>query len=199
MQKNWNHDIPNKKTLLTTEMPNDSRPVLTIEVVRRLRGNRTYLNKINNNLKKVFLDCDLISPHLPVDIGYQIHNNNNTSKAVFLFFNISTMSDKKEFPLSTIRHSCAHLLAQTVQRTIDPKTQFGTGPDTETGFYYDMAFSDGIEFGEKDIKELNKNLKQIMKEPQTFVKYACALDEGYEINKLTKQGLKDELLDKFKA
>ena len=109
------------------------------------------------------------------------------------------MSDKKEFPLSTIRHSCAHLLAQTVQRTIDSKVQFGTGPDTDTGFYYDMMFSPDTEFGEKDLKELSKNLQQIMKEPQQFLYYECPLDEGYQINKLTNQKFKDELLDKFSA
>ena len=53
MQKNWNHDIPNKKTLQTTEMPNDSRPVLTIEVVRHLRGNRLF--KLLRKIERVHI------------------------------------------------------------------------------------------------------------------------------------------------
>jgi threonyl-tRNA synthetase len=109
------------------------------------------------------------------------------------------MSDKKIFPINTIRHSRAHLLAQTVQRYVDAAVQLGTGPWTDTGMYYDMMFSDGVEFGEKQLKELTKSLKQVAKEPQTFVLYTCALEDGYAINNLTNQNFKNELLDKFKA
>jgi threonyl-tRNA synthetase len=55
------------------------------------------------------------------------------------------------------------------------------------------------EFGEKQLKELTKSLKQVAKEPQIFVEYACTLEEGYEINNLTNQKFKNELLDKFKT
>lgn len=119
-------------------------------------------------------------------------------KQYFCFSNKTKIMNEQVFPLSTTRHSAAHLLAQTVQRTIDARVQFGTGPDTESGFYYDMAFSPSVEFGEKNIKQLNKNFKQILKEPQTFTYYKCPLSEWYTINKLTKQWFKDELLDKFK-
>ena len=100
--------------------------------------------------------------------------------------------------LSTLRHSTAHLLAQAVQRFVDPHAQLGTGPSTDDWFYYDIQFSDGIEFWEKDLKWLTKNLKMIAKEPQTYVRYDCALSHGYEINSLTNQNFKNELLDKFK-
>jgi len=108
------------------------------------------------------------------------------------------MSDKNIYPLETLRHSFAHLLAQAVQRTVDPHAQLGTGPSIEHGFYYDMKLSEDIEFGEKQLKELTKQIKQIAKEPQSFVLYECALSHGYEINSLTNQDFKDELLDKFK-
>lgn len=101
--------------------------------------------------------------------------------------------------LSTIRHSCAHLLAQAVQRTVDPYCDLWTWPSTDTWFYYDINFSDGVEFGEKQLKDLTKQLKMIAKEPQSFVRYDCDLSHWYEINSLTNQHLKNELLDKFKA
>ena len=44
------------------------------------------------------------------------------------------------------RHSLAHVLAQAIQRSLDPKVQLGTGPAIENGFYYDVLLSDGIEF-----------------------------------------------------
>ena len=100
--------------------------------------------------------------------------------------------------LDTIRHSSAHLLAQAVQRTVDPYCDLGTWPATDTGFYYDIAFSEWVEFGEKQLKDLTKQLKMIAKEPQTFVRYDCVLSHWYEINSLTNQHLKNELLDKFK-
>ena len=99
--------------------------------------------------------------------------------------------------LSTKRHSTAHLLAQAVQRFIDPWAQLGTGPSTQDWFYYDIKLSDGIEFGEKNLKGLTKNLKMIAKEQQTYVRYDCPISHGYEINSLTNQHFKNELLDKF--
>ena len=103
------------------------------------------------------------------------------------------------FPLETKRHSLAHLLAQAVQRYVDPRAQLGTGPATDNGAYYDIGFGDGIEFGEKKLKDLTKNIKQLVKEPQTYVLYECAIDEGPAINALTSQTLKDELIAKFKS
>ena len=100
--------------------------------------------------------------------------------------------------LSTIRHSAAHLLAQAVQRTVDPYCDLGTWPSTDTGFYYDINFSEWVEFGEKNLKDLTKQLKMIAKEPQTFVRYDCVLAHWFEINDLTNQWLKNELLHKFK-
>gem|GEM_PF-3451619 len=52
------------------------------------------------------------------------------------------MSDKIDYPIEILRHSFAHLLAQAVQRTVDPLVQLGTGPSIEYGFYYDIHFSE---------------------------------------------------------
>ncbi len=109
------------------------------------------------------------------------------------------MSWKSNFPISTIRHSFAHLLAQALQRFIDANVQLGTGPSVENGFYYDVLFSDSIEFGNDHLKELTKQLQMIAKEPQSYVVYSCPLDEGFMINEFTNQRLKNELLDKFKT
>ena len=105
--------------------------------------------------------------------------------------------EEKIFPLETIRHSAAHLLAQAVQRFVDPWVQLWTWPAIDTWFYYDMAFSEWVECGEKELKQLTKNLKMITKEPQSYIRYDCELQDGYEINNLTKQLLKNELLGKF--
>ncbi|MEI8008961.1 MAG: hypothetical protein WCI00_06310 [bacterium] len=40
------------------------------------------------------------------------------------------------------RHSLSHVLAQAVQRALDPLAKLGIGPAIETGFYYDFIFSE---------------------------------------------------------
>ncbi len=67
-------------------------------------------------------------------------------------------------PLYPRRHSLAHILAQAVQRSIDPTIQLGTGPAIENGFYYDMLFSEEVEFGETELKPLQKTMEGIVKE-----------------------------------
>lgn len=101
-------------------------------------------------------------------------------------------------PVAVQRHSFAHLLAQSLQRYIDATVQLGTGPRLENGFYYDVLFADGVVFGEEQLKDLTKQIRNLAKEPQTFVRYECDIADGYAINSLTNQHLKNELLDKFK-
>jgi threonyl-tRNA synthetase len=103
------------------------------------------------------------------------------------------------FDLATKRHSLAHLLAQALQRFVDPLVQLGTWPRTDQGFYYDVLFSEGIVLSSDQLKELTKKIQYIAKEPQTYLLWRCPLEQGYEINALTRQTLKNELLDKFKA
>lgn len=109
------------------------------------------------------------------------------------------MSEKEFFPIETIRHSRAHLLAQTVQRYVDPAAQLGTGPWIDHGFYYDILFGDGITFSDKELKDLTKKMQQTAKEPQTFVLYTSPITDAYAINDLTNQKFKNELLEKFAA
>ena len=108
------------------------------------------------------------------------------------------MNDQS-FPLSTQRHSLAHLLAQALQRYIDPTVQLGTGPALDTGFYYDVLFAEGITFSSDHLKDLTKKIQLLAKEPQSYVIYECPVAHGYEINALTGQTLKNELIDKFSA
>lgn len=48
--------------------------------------------------------------------------------------------EKESGALDTLRHSCAHLLAQAV-KSLYPEAQVTIGPVIEDGFYYDFAFS----------------------------------------------------------
>jgi threonyl-tRNA synthetase len=103
-------------------------------------------------------------------------------------------------PLYNLRHSLAHILAQAVQRSLDPVAQLGTGPAIENGFYYDIAFSEGVEFNEASLKETTKVMQGIAKEGQGFASYTAKnLDEAKAIVNVMGQKFKIELLEKFFA
>lgn len=98
------------------------------------------------------------------------------------------------------RHSLAHILAQAVQRSLDPAVQLGTGPAVDNGFYYDMLFSEGIEFNEEHMKPLQKTMEWIVKEWQAFACYTAKdIKEAKQIVKAMWQDFKVELIDKFFA
>lgn len=100
--------------------------------------------------------------------------------------------------LSHARHSLAHILAQAVQRSLDPAVQLGTGPAVDNGFYYDMLFSEGVAFGEDNIKPLQKTMEWIVKEGQWFASYTAKdLKDAQRVVKAMQQQFKDELLEKF--
>lgn len=98
------------------------------------------------------------------------------------------------------RHSLAHVLAQAVQRTIDPTVQLGTWPAVDNGFYYDMLFSEWKEFWEDQTKSLQKTMEGILKEWQEFGSYtADDINDSKALIKEMKQDFKIELVDKFFA
>ncbi len=71
------------------------------------------------------------------------------------------------------RHSLAHLLAQAVQQTVDAHVALGTGPAVDDWFYYDVLLSEGITFGEGEMKELTKVMQGLVKQNQSFVLYTA--------------------------
>ena len=64
------------------------------------------------------------------------------------------------FPLSTLRHSVAHLMASAVQK-LHPGVQFGFGPSIEHGFYYDLDLPEPLT--EKELSKIEKEMRRIAK------------------------------------
>jgi threonyl-tRNA synthetase len=96
------------------------------------------------------------------------------------------------------RHSLSHILAQAVQRSVDPHAKLGIGPAIDTGFYYDFIFSEGIECKEEQLKEINKMMVKIIKETQNFDRIELTYSQAKEIIKMLGEEFKIELLDEFK-
>jgi threonyl-tRNA synthetase len=68
-----------------------------------------------------------------------------------------------------IRHSCAHVLAQAVQKEF-PGTKLGIGPAIDNGFYYDFQVAEP--FTPEDLNKLEKTMKKIIKSGQKFERKA---------------------------
>lgn len=68
----------------------------------------------------------------------------------------------QEQELEVIRHTAAHILAQAVKR-LYPHADFGYGPATEKGFYYDIDLGD-TKLSDQDLENIEKEMRKIVKE-----------------------------------
>lgn len=103
------------------------------------------------------------------------------------------MSNNPNQPdLETIRHSCAHLMAQAVQELF-PGTQVTIGPVIEDGFYYD--FSRKNAFVPEDLEKIEKRMKEIAAKDLEIVRTEISREEA--IKKFTDMGekFKVEIID----
>jgi threonyl-tRNA synthetase len=82
---------------------------------------------------------------------------------------VAIITDESERGLYTIRHSTAHVLAQTVL-DLFPGATFGIGPPVENGFYYDFELPDGGTFTPDDLERIDARMREIIKEKQPFVR-----------------------------
>ncbi|NIQ02861.1 MAG: threonine--tRNA ligase [Nitrospinaceae bacterium] len=72
-----------------------------------------------------------------------------------------SQNDKKTYDLETLRHSCAHLMAQAVKQ-LYPDTKITIGPVIEDGFFYD--FHRDEPFKPEDLEKIEHRMHQIAKE-----------------------------------
>ncbi len=79
------------------------------------------------------------------------------------------------FPLSTLRHSVAHLMASAVGK-LYPGARFGFGPAIEHGFYYDFELPEPLE--EKDLRRIEKEMRRIARQSPELVCTRATRDEA---------------------
>ena len=92
--------------------------------------------------------------------------------------------------LYLIRHSAAHVMAEAIQRLF-PGTLLVYGPPLETGFYYDMAFPEGVTISSEDFPRIEEEMAKIIAEDRPFSRYELATNAGLE--KLREEGSKYKL------
>lgn len=100
------------------------------------------------------------------------------------------------FPIETIRHSIAHILAAAVLE-LYPGTRLGVGPVIENGFFYDMDLPKPI--SAQDLLKIEKRMQQIINRNEEFVREEMPLDEAIEFFKKQGQIYKVELLSDLKT
>ena len=98
------------------------------------------------------------------------------------------------YPIETIRHSLAHVMAAAVQK-LYPEVKFAGGPAIENGFYYD--FDTEHRFSEEDFAAIEKEMKSLIKSDGRFDRREISLDEAKQI--FANQPYKMEWLNEYDA
>ncbi|MBQ3253767.1 MAG: threonine--tRNA ligase, partial [Acholeplasmatales bacterium] len=89
-----------------------------------------------------------------------------------------------------LNHSCAHMLAQAMQR-LYPGTKFGVGPSIEEGFYYDFSVPETVKI--EDLPKIEAEMKKIVKENIAISHYMLSKEEAKA--KFNGDEFKCELID----
>lgn len=97
----------------------------------------------------------------------------------------------KESSIYKLRHSCSHLLAQAVLQMF-PEAKLGFGPPIDTGFYYDFELPRTLI--PEDLVLLEKHMKEIAKERQTFVRRDEPVERAIEFLEKANQPFKIDLI-----
>lgn len=95
-----------------------------------------------------------------------------------------------------LRHSTAHVLAQAVTQ-LYPGAKFSIGPAIENGFYYDFDLPDGQTFHEDDLARIEKQMKEIVKQNQPFVRGEHTMAEAKEL--FADQPYKVEIIERVES
>ncbi len=101
-------------------------------------------------------------------------------------------------PLSTQRHSLAHIMAQAVKSLYGAEVQMAIGPDIDTGFYYDFDFGAFV-LQEEHLKEIEKKMKNIIKQNQQFVEKKLSVAEARAFMTSKNENYKVEMIDELSA
>lgn len=79
------------------------------------------------------------------------------------------------YPLETLRHSAAHVMALAV-KTLYPDAKFDIGPATDQGFYYDFDLEHRLVT--EDLKAIEKLMKKIIGRRLPFERFEVSREEA---------------------
>ena len=94
--------------------------------------------------------------------------------------------------LQTVRHSCAHVMAEAILK-LYPGTKIAIGPAIENGFYYDFEFPTDTKFTETDFATVEKEMRRILAGNHEFVRKEISKEEALKL--FADQPYKIELIN----
>src|SRR6056300_1267540 len=105
---------------------------------------------------------------------------------------VAIITERDSEGLEVIRHSCAHLMAQAVQRLF-PSALVTIGPVIEDGFFYDFAFERA--FTPEDLAAIEKAMKEIVKQDLPVERSVLPRDEAIALFKEMGEEYKVEIIE----
>ena len=93
--------------------------------------------------------------------------------------------------LTTLRHSCSHIMAQAVKE-LWPEVKLAIGPAIEDGFYYD--FDKKEPFSDEDLLAIEKKMREIIAKNEPFLREELDKEKAKELFKKLKEDYKVELI-----
>ncbi|MDP7143689.1 MAG: threonine--tRNA ligase [Alphaproteobacteria bacterium] len=97
-----------------------------------------------------------------------------------------------EEALEMIRHDCAHVMAEAVQKLF-PGTQVTIGPNIENGFFYDFARNEP--FSTEDLTAIEKEMRRIVERGEAFTREVWERDEAIQYFKDKGEYYKAEIIE----
>ncbi len=113
---------------------------------------------------------------IPSDASIQLHTWND---------------DQGKF---TFRHSSAHLMAEALE-AVYPGIKFGTGPATDTGFYYDVDPGEH-QISSDDFPKIEQKMLELAREKNDYVRKDISRDDALAYFKEKGDEYKIELIEK---
>lgn len=85
----------------------------------------------------------------------------------------------EELENEVIRHTASHIMAQAIKR-LYPHADFGYGPATEKGFYYDVDLGD-TKLDDSDLEKIEAEMKKIVKENLPIKPFILPREEAIKL------------------
>ena len=116
----------------------------------------------------------------------------DTSYTIDTDATLSIVTDRDTDGVEVIRHSCAHLMAQAVQRLF-PDAQVTIGPVIENGFFYDFSFE--RPFTPEDLAAIEATMEEIVKENLQVERSILSREEAVELFEKMGEKYKVEIIE----
>ena len=116
----------------------------------------------------------------------------DTSHVVAENAEVAIVTERDSDGVEVLRHSCAHLMAQAVQRLF-PEAQVTIGPVIDDGFFYDFSYE--RPFTPEDLAAIEKTMGEIVKENLPIDRLVMSRDEAIGMFKEMGEKYKVEIIE----